>query len=85
MKGKVKMDEKDKAQIKQMQTMLKERTNSLGAKISFFDLLTLVFITLKLTNVINWSWWLVLLPLYGGAIVTIIVFAIALYAMQKQR
>ena len=79
------MDEKDKAQIKQMQTMLKERTNTIGTKISFFDLLTLVFITLKLTNVINWSWWLVLLPLYGSAIVAIVVFAIALYVMQKKR
>ena len=77
------MDEKDKAQIKQMQTMLKERTNSLGAKINFFDLLTLVFITLKLTNVINWSWWLVLLPMYGGVFVAIVVFAIALSVMKK--
>lgn len=77
------MDEKDKEQIKQMQTMLKERTNTFGTKIGFFDLLTLVFITLKLTNVINWSWWLVLLPLYGSAIVTIVVFAIALSVMTK--
>jgi hypothetical protein len=29
---------------------------------SFSSLLTLLFITLKLTGVINWSWWLVLLP-----------------------
>ncbi len=33
--------------------------------ISFFGLLAIVFITLKLTNVIAWSWWLVLLPLWG--------------------
>jgi hypothetical protein len=26
------------------------------------ELLTLIFIVLKLTGVINWSWWLVLLP-----------------------
>lgn len=28
----------------------------------FTELLTIVFIVLKLINVINWSWWLVLLP-----------------------
>ena len=30
----------------------------------FSILLSILFITLKLTHVINWSWWLVLLPLY---------------------
>jgi len=34
--------------------------NGLG----FSTLLGLIFITLKLTNVIAWSWWLILLPLY---------------------
>lgn len=34
-------------------------------KIGFLGLLTIVFITLKLTGFITWSWWLVLLPLYG--------------------
>lgn len=29
-------------------------------------LFTLLFVALKLTNVINWSWWLVLLPSYGA-------------------
>lgn len=33
--------------------------------ISFLGLLTIVFITLKLTSVITWSWWWVLLPLWG--------------------
>lgn len=28
----------------------------------FTEFLTLVFVTLKLLNVIDWSWWLVLLP-----------------------
>jgi hypothetical protein len=29
---------------------------------NFLPALQLIFITLKLTKVINWSWWLVLLP-----------------------
>lgn len=28
----------------------------------FTEVLTLIFITLKLTGYIDWSWWLVLLP-----------------------
>lgn len=32
-------------------------------KIGFFDLLTILFIGLKLGNVIDWSWFYVLLPM----------------------
>ena len=31
---------------------------------NFLSLLTLLFIALKLGNVISWSWWLVLMPSY---------------------
>jgi len=31
----------------------------------FFGILGILFIGLKLASVIHWSWWLVLLPLYG--------------------
>lgn len=31
----------------------------------FLSLLTLLFIGLKLTGYIEWSWWLVLLPTWG--------------------
>jgi hypothetical protein len=31
----------------------------------FFGLLTIVFIILKLTHMIAWSWWWVLCPLWG--------------------
>lgn len=32
--------------------------------IGFAGLLTIVFITLKLTHFINWSWWWILAPLW---------------------
>jgi hypothetical protein len=32
--------------------------------LSFLQVLTIVFVALKLTNVINWSWWFVLMPLW---------------------
>jgi hypothetical protein len=35
-------------------------------------LLGVLFVGLKLTGVIAWSWWLVLLPFYGGLVLTII-------------
>ena len=33
---------------------------------SFAGLLFIVFLVLKLTGVINWSWWWVTAPLWGG-------------------
>lgn len=33
--------------------------------ITFFGALGILFIGLKLAGIIDWSWWLVLLPLYG--------------------
>lgn len=37
-------------------------------------LLFLVFLVLKLTNVVSWSWWIVTLPLWGGAVLGIGLF-----------
>ena len=52
------------------------RSNS-GGGIGFVGLLTIVFITLKLTNYINWSWWWVLAPIWGTIVIAIVVFLIA--------
>lgn len=43
----------------------------------FLGLLTILFIGLKLTGFIDWSWWLVLLPLYGPLAVIGVMFIIA--------
>ena len=53
--------------------MSEVKTTVNANSIGFFGLLTLIFITLKLTGYIDWSWWLVLLPLF---IPVIIIFAI---------
>jgi hypothetical protein len=42
----------------------------------FAGLLTIVFIVLKLTGVINWSWWWILSPLWIGFIISAIVITI---------
>lgn len=43
----------------------------------FFGLLGLIFITLKLTGFIGWSWWLVLLPLYGPIALGLVILLVA--------
>lgn len=47
-------------------------------KIGFPGVLFLVFLVLKLTNVIAWSWWWVTIPLWGGLALGIIIWLIAL-------
>lgn len=44
--------------------------NSTGG-IGFFGVLFIVFLVLKLTGVIGWSWWWVTAPLWVGAILFI--------------
>lgn len=59
-------------------------SSSSSSGIGFFGLLTVLFIGLKLTGFINWSWWWVLSPLWIGALLTIsillIIFLIYLVA-----
>jgi len=50
-------------------------SNSSSANVGFASLLTIGFIVLRLTNYIDWSWWLVLLPMYGPFILmTLVMF-----------
>jgi hypothetical protein len=46
---------------------------------TFLDVLTLIFIILKLCNVINWSWLLVLSPILIPGIIIIILLALAFF------
>jgi uncharacterized membrane protein YdbT with pleckstrin-like domain len=46
--------------------------------IGFFGLLAIVFITLKLCGVIDWSWWWVTAPLWGPLAALLVVIAIGL-------
>lgn len=41
-------------------------------EINFSALLFIVFLVLKLTNVIDWSWWWVTCPLWAGIALLII-------------
>jgi uncharacterized membrane protein len=52
---------------------------------SFMPLLALLFIGLKLTNYIDWSWWWVTAPLYVPAIIAILALIGGLVAGGKLR
>lgn len=55
--------------------------NSKSSEIGFCGLLTIVFIVLKLTNYINWSWWWVTSPLWMP--IAILLAVILLVSMLK--
>ena len=58
--------------------------NSSG-EVGFTTLLLLTFIILKLTHVIDWSWWWVLSPFWIPLEIWLIVLAVSLPAIIKRR
>ena len=58
--------------------MKESNNNNYG--VTFVGLLQVAFIVLKLCNVINWSWWLVMLPaiISGGFIIILLILAVIL-------
>ena len=60
--------------------------NTSSSGIGFIGLLTILFIGLKLGEVITWSWWLVLLPLYGSVILYLLaVIGILAFAFRNNK
>ena len=62
-----------------------EKTNN--NSIGFVGLLTIVFITLKLTGFIDWSWWWVISPIWISILfilfILIVVFIVLGFAGKK--
>jgi hypothetical protein len=52
-------------------------SSSSSSGISFPGALTVLFVGLKLTNVITWSWWWVLSPIWISLSLAVVVIAIA--------
>ncbi|HAR5907065.1 TPA: hypothetical protein I1588_002356, partial [Staphylococcus pseudintermedius] len=48
------------------------------------ELLTIVFVVLKLTGVIDWSWWLVLLPEIIAILIYTVLFIITVVYARMQ-
>lgn len=51
--------------------------SSSNGGLGFGSILTLIFITLKLTNVIDWSWWWVLAPMWGPFALVVVIALVA--------
>lgn len=47
-----------------------------GCSFGFCGLLGIVFIVLKLINCINWSWWIVLCPIWGSILVELLILLV---------
>lgn len=58
-------------------------TNHATSSPGFFGMLSILFIALKLTGCINWSWWWVLAPLWGPLVLLAFLFCLmaCLYAI----
>lgn len=56
-------------------------TNTGGS--GFLGLLTIVFITLKLTGYITWSWWWVLAPMWMPLAIILPIFIILVLLINK--
>ena len=59
---------------------------SASGGVGFLGLLFLVFLVLKLTHVIDWSWWWITAPLWGGFalfLLLVILFIIIGIAVSK--
>jgi hypothetical protein len=61
-----------------------ENSSSSGG-VGFFGLMFLIFMTLKLTGVIDWSWWWVTSPLWGGFALIFIVIMIVVVVKALDR
>jgi len=57
---------------------VKAKSNSSTGGVGIVGLLGLLFITLKLTGQIDWSWWWVLLPFWGGLAIAAVIGVLCL-------
>lgn len=54
--------------------MRKQRGEASSGGIGVLGLLGVAFVILKLCNVIDWSWWWVTAPFWGGLALVIVIF-----------
>lgn len=57
---------------------MSESNSSSSGGIGVVGLLGVVFVVLKLTHVIDWSWWYVTLPFWGGLALGLVIVGIPL-------
>jgi len=57
---------------------MSNNNSSSSGGIGFFSILFLIFMTLKLTGFIDWSWWWVTAPLWGGIALILVIILIVI-------
>lgn len=57
--------------------------NTVNGEVGFCGLLTIVFIVLKLTGVISWSWVWVFSPIWISVLISIILLVIFIISIRK--
>ena len=64
------------------------RSSAAGGGLGILRVVEIVFIILKLLGIINWSWWIVLIPLWidlGVSLLIILVIIIVAIIMANKR
>ena len=56
-----------------------------GSGIGFLGVLQIIFIVLKLCNVLQWSWWMVFIPAYISAGLTVILIVLAIILSYRDK
>lgn len=62
---------------------MNDKSNNSSGGMTFLGVLQIVFIVLKLCKVINWSWWLVLIPLWIELIISVILIGIMIWINKR--
>jgi hypothetical protein len=64
---------------------MSKSSSSSSSGIGVLGLLGVAFVVLKLTGFINWSWWWVTVPFWGGLVIVLAILAIIgiVYILKK--
>jgi hypothetical protein len=55
---------------------MNKNNNNTSSGVTFASLLFLLFLALKLTHVIDWSWWWITAPIWGPFVIVVVVLII---------
>jgi hypothetical protein len=65
--------------------MTNQNKSSSGGGICLSGLLGITFVTLKLCGVIQWSWWYVTLPFWGGFALLFVILLLCIIAQSLSK
>lgn len=57
------------------------RNSAAGGGLNILGVVEIVFIILKLLGIINWSWWIVLIPLWIDLGITLLIILVIIVAI----